>query len=163
MRGGGWGVGGWGGGGGGGGGATFSHGGSWAAGCPGNSLQLARGKARECLVLSPSHNFAGLPPSTRRHWAELQSITGCKFNLAEDAFKLQHLLDANLLARRWRLGRQEGGRREPFLKVCGVEQHGCRTARAAGWRQHTHMRTSHFSCIHHLLPGRTWRTCATRR
>jgi dynein heavy chain len=35
-----------------------------------------------------------------RHWADLQTITGCKFNLAEDAFKLQHLLDANLLARR---------------------------------------------------------------
>lgn len=39
-------------------------------------------------------------PQIFRHWAELQTITGCKLNLAEDAFKLQHLLDANLLARR---------------------------------------------------------------
>ncbi|KAL4452763.1 hypothetical protein ABPG75_008425, partial [Micractinium tetrahymenae] len=35
-----------------------------------------------------------------RHWKELQAITGRELNLAEDVFKLQHLLDANLLARR---------------------------------------------------------------
>jgi dynein heavy chain, axonemal len=32
-----------------------------------------------------------------RHWAEVQRITGKNMNLAEDVFKLQHLLDANIL------------------------------------------------------------------
>ena len=35
-----------------------------------------------------------------RHWAELMSITSSQFSLAEDVFKLQHLLDAKLLAHR---------------------------------------------------------------
>ncbi|PSC73956.1 flagellar outer dynein arm heavy chain gamma [Micractinium conductrix] len=35
-----------------------------------------------------------------RHWKDLQVITGKELNLAEDVFKLQHLLDADLLARR---------------------------------------------------------------
>lgn len=33
----------------------------------------------------------------RRHWKEVMDITGKDFNLASDVFKLQHLLDANLL------------------------------------------------------------------
>eukprot|EP00955_Chlamydomonas_euryale_P103513 365498-Chlamydomonas_euryale.AAC.1 len=32
-----------------------------------------------------------------RHWAEVQKITGHDLNLAEDVFKLQHLLDCNIL------------------------------------------------------------------
>lgn len=35
-----------------------------------------------------------------RHWAELMTITGTQLNLAEDSFKLQHLLDAGLLKHR---------------------------------------------------------------
>lgn len=52
---------------------------------------------------SPEHPAAPgpRPALAGRHWAELQAITGRQLNLAEDAFKLQHLLDANLLARRW--------------------------------------------------------------
>jgi len=34
-----------------------------------------------------------------RHWAEVMSVTGKTFNLSEDVFKLQHLLDADLLSR----------------------------------------------------------------
>lgn len=33
-----------------------------------------------------------------RHWTEVQKITGHDLNLAEDVFKLQHLLDCNILA-----------------------------------------------------------------
>jgi hypothetical protein len=40
------------------------------------------------------------PSAHGRHWKELMAITGRELNLAEDVFKLQHLLDANLLARR---------------------------------------------------------------
>lgn len=57
-------------------------------------------KQSGALLSPPPACLAALPPFIRRHWAELQAITGCKLNLAEDAFKLQHLLDANLLARR---------------------------------------------------------------
>ncbi len=32
-----------------------------------------------------------------RHWKEVMSITGHDLNLAEDVFKLQHLLDCNIL------------------------------------------------------------------
>ncbi len=32
-----------------------------------------------------------------RHWAEVMRITGHDLNLAEDVFKLQHLLDCNIL------------------------------------------------------------------
>jgi hypothetical protein len=32
-----------------------------------------------------------------RHWAEVMHITGHQLALAEDVFKLQHLLDCNLL------------------------------------------------------------------
>mmetsp|Transcript_5388 Transcript_5388/g.12712 ORF Transcript_5388/g.12712 Transcript_5388/m.12712 type:complete len:4322 (-) Transcript_5388:507-13472(-) len=35
-----------------------------------------------------------------RHWEEIMSVTGAELNLAEDVFKLQHLLDANLLRHR---------------------------------------------------------------
>jgi len=35
-----------------------------------------------------------------RHWKEVMRITGRELNLAEDAFKLQHLLDCKLLAKR---------------------------------------------------------------
>ena len=33
-----------------------------------------------------------------RHWKEVMRITGVELNTAEDVFKLQHLLDAHLLA-----------------------------------------------------------------
>jgi hypothetical protein len=32
-----------------------------------------------------------------RHWEEVMRITGGELNLAEDVFKLQHLLDCNIL------------------------------------------------------------------
>ncbi len=32
-----------------------------------------------------------------RHWLEVMTITGHNLNLAEDVFKLQHLLDCNIL------------------------------------------------------------------
>ena len=32
-----------------------------------------------------------------RHWKEVMRITGKELNLAEDVFKLQHLLDCHLL------------------------------------------------------------------
>jgi dynein heavy chain len=32
-----------------------------------------------------------------RHWQQVMQITGKQLNLAEDVFKLQHLLDANIL------------------------------------------------------------------
>ncbi|MEW5318622.1 MAG: hypothetical protein WDW38_009830 [Sanguina aurantia] len=35
-----------------------------------------------------------------RHWQEVMRVTGRSLNLAEDAFKLQHLLDCNILASR---------------------------------------------------------------
>eukprot|EP00976_Prorocentrum_cordatum_P089032 1187583-Prorocentrum_minimum.AAC.1 len=35
----------------------------------------------------------------QRHWQEVMTVTGKTFNLSEDVFKLQHLLDADLLAR----------------------------------------------------------------
>ena len=33
-----------------------------------------------------------------RHWEEVMRVTGGQLNLAEDVFKLQHLLDCNVLA-----------------------------------------------------------------
>ena len=35
-----------------------------------------------------------------RHWKELMQVTGRQLNLAEDVFKLQHLLDLPLLEHR---------------------------------------------------------------
>lgn len=35
-----------------------------------------------------------------RHWEEIMRICGVELNLAEDHFKLQHLLDCNLLRHR---------------------------------------------------------------
>lgn len=35
-----------------------------------------------------------------RHWKEVMRVTGRELNLAEDAFKLQHLLDCKLLSKR---------------------------------------------------------------
>lgn len=35
-----------------------------------------------------------------RHWREVMNVTGHELNLAEDVFKLQHLLDCNILANR---------------------------------------------------------------
>lgn len=50
-------------------------------------------------LLEPSHKLS-LTSFTCRHWRELMVITGRELNLAQDALKLQHLLDANLLGHR---------------------------------------------------------------
>lgn len=36
-----------------------------------------------------------------RHWRAVMAITGRELTLAEDVFKLQHLLECDLLAHRW--------------------------------------------------------------
>ena len=68
------------------------------------SVQAAASSLPACLPAHPARSSrCSSPPTpspTRRHWAELMSLTGRQLNLAEDVFKLQHLLDANMLARR---------------------------------------------------------------
>ncbi len=64
-------------------------------------LVLLLGPLLQVVVSCPQAQYVPWCPSPRRHWKELQAITGRELNLAEDAFKLQHLLDSNLLARRW--------------------------------------------------------------
>jgi hypothetical protein len=44
-----------------------------------------------------------------RHWRALMAITGKELSLAEDVFKLQHLLECNLLSHR-RAGAEGRGR-----------------------------------------------------
>jgi len=60
----------------------------------------ASGFARLPALASTTHSTPLLNGPSCRHWKELQNITVKELNLAEDVFKLQHLLDANLLARR---------------------------------------------------------------
>lgn len=41
------------------------------------------------------------PAMRERHWRAIMAITGKDLVLAEDVFKLQHLLECNLLQHRW--------------------------------------------------------------
>lgn len=50
----------------------------------------------ELLPLITSLSSKAMRP---RHWSQLQSITGKQFDLREDAFKLGHLLEADLLGK----------------------------------------------------------------
>ena len=52
----------------------------------------------------PTHPFAqalASPAMRERHWRAVMAITGKDLVMAEDVFKLQHLLECNLLAHRW--------------------------------------------------------------
>jgi hypothetical protein len=44
-----------------------------------------------------------------RHWKEVMHVTGHELNLAEDVFKLQHLLDCNILKYREEIEDLTGG------------------------------------------------------
>ena len=56
-----------------------------------------RKKIDDFLEILPLLQALSSPDMRERHWAELGKITGVEFNLAEDTFKLQDLLGANML------------------------------------------------------------------
>ena len=56
-----------------------------------------RKKIDDFLEILPLLQALSSPDMRDRHWAELGRITGVEFNLAEDTFKLQDLLEANML------------------------------------------------------------------
>lgn len=53
------------------------------------------------------------PAMRERHWRAIMAITGKDLVLAEDVFKLQHLLECNLLQHRW------AGWQDRQLLACG--------------------------------------------
>ena len=56
-----------------------------------------RKKIDDFLEILPLLQALSSPDMRDRHWAELGRVTGVEFNLAEDTFKLQDLLGANML------------------------------------------------------------------
>lgn len=71
-----------------------------------------------------------------RHWRAIMAITGKELNLAEDVFKLQHLLDCNLLAHRCESGARmgwvtAGGEAKGRSANKGSKNRGC--CRWGGW------------------------------
>ena len=57
-----------------------------------------RQKIDDFLELLPIFQQLASKAIRNRHWQEIMRITGHQLNLQEDVFKMQHLLDANMLA-----------------------------------------------------------------
>jgi dynein heavy chain len=61
------------------------------------AYQDCRKKIDDFLEILPLLTALSSKDMRPRHWQQLMQITGVQLNLAEDVFKLQHLMDANLL------------------------------------------------------------------
>lgn len=133
-----------------------------------HGLQTSPGEESRAIKLNPTCKRASralptTPAATAhvvcRHWKELMQITARQLNLAEDVFKLQHLLDAGMLEHRC-------GGREGCVSMC---------AQCVRWRgEGTHTVRERGRCLPAFTyeltatasfssPGRSWRTSALRR
>ena len=81
-----------------------------------------RKKIDDFLVFLPLVQALASPSMRPRHWRALMDLAGVELDMAEDTFKLQHLIDANLLPKQEEIEELTGGANKEAQVETKLEQ-----------------------------------------